>query len=349
MPNAAKRGAPRDLALVAACAHPVAIGAALVIFANDFGLRQVSPGWWSGKLSDAGWLVVTPILLASGLTLLRVPSKRAREVALATSIAVYLVMQLWPPLGAWFNPMHIADVEDLVVLPAVGLVLVAWRRRETVPSRTSLAMAVPFLGAALVATSEYSLSYPRRSWPCGEDMTWETDVPLRLSVGRPGMGVNSDAFARGIRLFDAQERLVPVIVTPADGYPHYAICAREGLRPESAYRLELGPWTGGDSNELPIVENAFPTVYFLTTATLGVPVATDDACREHAQTLTDEEFDACNQPPGRDTGDTGTTETGEDETGASETGDESGDFDSGGESSERPLDSGEDSAAGEDP
>ena len=98
MSNAAKQGAPRDLALVAACAHPVAIGAALLIFANDFGLRRVSPGWWSGKLSDVGWLVITPILLAAGLGLLRVPPKRAREAALSASIAVYLVMQLWPPL-----------------------------------------------------------------------------------------------------------------------------------------------------------------------------------------------------------------------------------------------------------
>jgi hypothetical protein len=81
----------------------------------------------TGKLSDVGWLVVVPVLLAGMLGLCGVAHRWARPLALVAAGGVYTALQVWPPFGAWFSVRHVADVGDLVALPAMFGAVFAWR------------------------------------------------------------------------------------------------------------------------------------------------------------------------------------------------------------------------------
>ncbi len=97
-------------------AHPLALGAAALVVVNDFVLREAVPGWLSGKLSDVGWLVVVPVLLASLLARVGIGDRVATRAALIVTAAFYTALQLWPPLGQFLRPGHVADAGDLLVL-----------------------------------------------------------------------------------------------------------------------------------------------------------------------------------------------------------------------------------------
>jgi hypothetical protein len=282
---------PPDWATVTAAGHPLVLGAAAVIFVNDLVLRVVAPGWLTGKLSDAAFLIVAPVFGAALLALAGVPGTWARRAAAFGTVVFYVALQLWPPLGAFFRASHVADVEDLLVLPAMFGAAYAWRRSAVRgatgavahasggthgdPSRYVAALALPLLAGALVATS-YGFE-TEASMPCGEDSTWDPAEALYLRLPAFDEPVDTDLFLRGLRLTDADGAEV-ALVAARPGGAFIAVCAREGLRGDTTYTWEIGPWTEESSNELRFVHNALPTVVFHTLAGDGVPVAGPADC-----------------------------------------------------------------------
>lgn len=145
---------PGDIVL-----HPVALGALIVLLANDHAWKGAFPGWVTGKVSDIVGLVVFPLLVlaiveilrrrvgvapmtmafvACGTGLMFVAVKISPAVADAYSHALGIVM--WPlrmgasaghaSLANATRPVRvIADPSDLVALPALGLAVFIARRR----------------------------------------------------------------------------------------------------------------------------------------------------------------------------------------------------------------------------
>lgn len=282
------------------------IAAALLILVNDFVLRGVAstPEWLTGKLSDIGWLVVVPVLLEALFNRL-MRERTARGLAIAAAVAVYTALQLWPPLGAWLKPDHVADVGDLRVLPAVFGALFVWRTPRLSPGWAAVG-AWPVLLGALLADSFWFA--PEASWPCGDGMVWETAEPLRLRLDfwPPS---NTDAFVRGLRLRDSKGVDVRLVVGETDDI---AVCARDGLQPNTSYTWEVGPWQDTPSNEAAWHHDALPTVTFRTSASEGIRAASGGDCAALVHELSDAGAEACDA--GGDTGDTSDT-TGTDDTG----------------------------------
>lgn len=255
----------------AAIGHPLTVAAAVLMLVNDLVLRVWSPGWLTGKLSDIGFLVVTPVLLAA-LVGGRVGVRGSASVqgcAIALTVAVYTTLQLWPPLGQLFSAAHIADAEDLLVLPAVLLAFLCWR-----PWRWRVPFALPVLGLALVATQgEGSVD---ETHPCAADPEWEPNLPLLVHLSHGPNTEITDHFVRGIHLHEPDGADLPIWVTYESGY--FAICARDGLRGSTDYVLEVGPWDENYTNEVGFTRDALPAVRFRTLPGDPVPVANASVC-----------------------------------------------------------------------
>lgn len=257
-------------------AHPVVWAAAGLVLLNDFGLRAIAPGWWSGKLSDVGWLVLVPVLAAAALASLGMAERRARILALVAAAGVYTTLQLWPPLGAWVSSAHVADAEDLIALPAL---FVAW----WVWCTPGYALGVPPAvgGALLVGTlvaDEWNTP-PEATWPCAATPTWTASRPLRVSVWDIQAPVGGEAFLRGLALTDEAGSAVPLVVA-AGGTGEALVCARDGLVAKTGYTWTLGPWDEPASNEVEFSHPALPTVQFVTGEEDGVPATTATECEE---------------------------------------------------------------------
>ncbi len=250
--------------------HPVVQLAAAVIVVNDAVLREVVPGWLTGKLSDVGWLVVVPVLLAEALTLLRV--RRARPLAIGVTATFYTVLQLWPPLGALFGPGHVADAGDLLALPALAGAIYAWRGARSTSTFVRLALGIALVG---VIAGDSLWAPLNMSWPCGNGMVWPTASPLRLELSSV-TAYSSDTFVRGLTLRDAVGTDIPLIVANDSGY--IAVCARDGLQPSTAYTWTIGPWDQHPGNEVEVVDGALPTVHFSTDSSRGAPAADVAGC-----------------------------------------------------------------------
>lgn len=289
---------------VAATTHPLVLSAAALIVVNDFLLRGRAPAWLTGKLSDVGWLIVAPVLVAAVLAVARVP--RARLVGFVVSGAVYVVLQVWPALGALVSAGHVADLQDLWALPAMLGAVVAWRGRAG--SRGAW-VGIPVLAGVLVADSWGTVS--STSWPCGDGMEWDPAEPLRLHLQTwAGTPADTDMFLDGLRLLDDAGAEVPLVVAATSPL---LVCARDGLRGDTAYTWEIGPWDAQPSNQVAFEEDALPTVTFRTVGGDGAPAADAAACAALATKLSDAVNDACSTWPtediwldtGADTGDTG--------------------------------------------
>lgn len=148
-----------------ALAHPVWVGALVVLLANDHVLKgaAILPVALTGKLSDVAGLIVAPILLAS---LLRLRSQRGLMGSHLAVGLVFTALQLssavsesWAVLWStfawgWSTTM---DPTDLLALPALGLswaVLVpaAQRRTTVAPAWRATLLGLGTLGC--VATSQ---------------------------------------------------------------------------------------------------------------------------------------------------------------------------------------------------
>ena len=156
-------------------AHPLSLAAAVLILVNDFSLRPVAPSWWTGKLSDAGALVIWPLLFAAALALI-LPRRwkhspaLAGGLALALTLAGYLLLKLSPATNALLLALSgqrlraVADPSDLLLLPI--LLLPAWllfrdEIRTARPTRLRweplLAGLVLLVGVADAAAPEYGI------------------------------------------------------------------------------------------------------------------------------------------------------------------------------------------------
>ncbi len=83
--------------------HPWVIAALVVWLLNDHCLKQMFPGWWTGKLSDAAGMVVIPVCLAA-MCVPKSASMYQQRKGLAWSFitvaAVFSAIQVWPA-AAW--------------------------------------------------------------------------------------------------------------------------------------------------------------------------------------------------------------------------------------------------------
>jgi hypothetical protein len=181
--------------------HPVAIGALVLLLANDHVLKAAWPGWWTGKLSDVAGLIVAPLALVA-LTH-RLPMRRRpgpAVIAIAVGAAFAAVKTLppaneayavasglisWPILavgdvlaGRPIGPIGLAptrlDPWDLIALPAVTvgwwLAVGAARPDLAVPSAARPWARVAVLGAALFALAATSIAPPRSLTSVGPDV-----------------------------------------------------------------------------------------------------------------------------------------------------------------------------------
>lgn len=272
-----------------AAAHPLVLAAAVLIVVNDYGLRAWAPGWASGKLSDAGFLVVAPVWSAAVLTMLGLGARTAKALALGSTAAVYVTLQLWAPLGAFFSARHVADAEDLLVLPALLGAVWVWTR--PVRKRLPPAVVLPLLAGALIATTlDIGLATQPVSWPCEATPHWPASVPLGLALH--DTPPDTDDFSRGLRLTDEEGTLVPLVVARLDDHGLVALCAREGLRADTAYTWEIGPWEEDSNNQADFWHEALPTVSFVASGTDGEPIDDAEDCAAAAG-LTTELREAC--------------------------------------------------------
>jgi hypothetical protein len=135
--------------------HPLAAAAGLLIAWNDFWLRPRHPGFWSGKLSDAGICVLLPLLLVAlaewgAFLLSRLRGVAWRPAGLGVHVgacgitALYFAgMELSPAFAraheAWLDAFvggvtgldfrsGTPDPTDLLALPLMGLAFVRMRR-----------------------------------------------------------------------------------------------------------------------------------------------------------------------------------------------------------------------------
>ncbi len=152
--------------------HPLPLGAAALLFANDHLLKGsgVLPGWVTGKLSDFAGLFVFPVLVVASLTwgLARLgkplPAHRTPilvGVVVAVTGLLFAALKLIPAVNHVVsailgpNSMDATDLGALVALPASGL----WMVRRAGAGRSSPApgrlrgVAAVFVALACVATS----------------------------------------------------------------------------------------------------------------------------------------------------------------------------------------------------
>ncbi len=160
-------GRQRDVlgSMIAWLAHPVSIGALVLLVVNDHVLKTVWPGFVTGKLSDLAGMVMFPPLLATALALVA-PRLPSRGLALGTVIAtgtvfttikssgyaVSLAERTWSVLSG--QPVTIAaDPTDLLAVPFVALAFWAWHRSSPFAAGTSKAVrAAVLVPVGLLAT-----------------------------------------------------------------------------------------------------------------------------------------------------------------------------------------------------
>ena len=145
-------------------AHPVTVGALVVLIANDHWWKQAAPGPVTGKLSDVAGLLLLPPLLA---VLARLPAVAATAVTgagfavtKASASGADAASALWTVLS---GPSIIRqDATDLIALPALGISWWAWTRaceRQLSRGFVVRLVLVPFALLGVVATS--APEYPR--------------------------------------------------------------------------------------------------------------------------------------------------------------------------------------------
>lgn len=154
---------------LSALAHPVSLGASVTLLLNAAVWQPAWPSWWTGKIGDFAWLVITPsivaLLLALCLPSIFSDSKRTLASAILitglgfslvkTSPLVHaLVTELLGRAG--FAPKLAMDPSDLLALPSLLVTWLVWNasRSSSLPRHTiirpgALALAV----LALIADS----------------------------------------------------------------------------------------------------------------------------------------------------------------------------------------------------
>src|SRR3990170_4019407 len=85
-------------------AHPVSVCAAGALLANAVVFQRWWPGWWTGKLGDAAWMVLAPFGVALALAGLfpRLAARRGRLgwLAILGVGSVFAALKAAPPANA---------------------------------------------------------------------------------------------------------------------------------------------------------------------------------------------------------------------------------------------------------
>lgn len=134
--------------------HPVALIALTVLIVNDHLLKLRYPGWLTGKLSDFAGLILFPILIVATIELAtRTPMSRRALMVIASVVAFGFVLVESTTQGARmyehgmgliqlpFRSLisgadaavpvrHVADLADLIALPAAFVVCLIGRDRS---------------------------------------------------------------------------------------------------------------------------------------------------------------------------------------------------------------------------
>lgn len=149
-------------------AHPISLAALVLLLVNDHVLKQLWPGFVTGKLSDVAGMVMFPPLLAAlvALTVPRTNPKTLAVVALCATGGGFSMIKLWgypaqlasSALTVVSGPSLVrADPADLLALPALALAWLAFRRARPITDRTArLVRAVVLLPLALFGTTATS-------------------------------------------------------------------------------------------------------------------------------------------------------------------------------------------------
>jgi hypothetical protein len=173
---------PAATAALAWLTHPVTCVALVLLIVNDHVLKAMWGTWWTGKLSDAAWLVVGPPLLATimvgagSFVGARRPSARScTRVSLVVVGALFVVVKSTAvgaalasaALTALAGPsVVLGDPTDLLMLPALALAWVVARatlsrvRPEPGPRMRSTARWLMVLPLAVLATTATSQTPP---------------------------------------------------------------------------------------------------------------------------------------------------------------------------------------------
>jgi hypothetical protein len=147
----------------------------LLLIVNDAALKQLWPGWITGKLSDVtglfAWTFFCSVLL---------PARITAWVAVATGAGfLYWKSAAADPLIAWWNTAvpvqvgRVTDVTDLLALAALPLAVIAARRAHPVRSSRLLRASVAL--CSVFAFAATSIIYPVTVWP--EKLEFEIPSP----------------------------------------------------------------------------------------------------------------------------------------------------------------------------
>ncbi|MCM0676071.1 hypothetical protein NCC78_15425 [Micromonospora phytophila] len=184
-------------------AHPVTVGALVLLVVNDHLLKAAFPGSVTGKLSDVAGLVLAPPLVAVLLTLVapRLRASTAVVVGFGLTAAGFTAVKssgyaaagasaLWTAVS---GPSLVrADRTDLIALPALALAGWCWSRARRDPVRHRSARLVRLLVLLPAATVAVAATSPV-PYPDGAGAA-VLDGRLVAGIGHSGDSYASDAY-----------------------------------------------------------------------------------------------------------------------------------------------------------
>jgi hypothetical protein len=152
---------------LAPLAHPLALVAAASLLLNALVWQPLFASWWTGKIGDAAWMVIGPLLVAAALSALRPVRDRLSRRALGalacalTALAFgaakavpavnSAVLLAGAALGYAFKLR--LDPTDLLALPFVLVAGWVWQHTPPRPGRALQAAALGLAALAVLADS----------------------------------------------------------------------------------------------------------------------------------------------------------------------------------------------------
>lgn len=156
-------------------AHPISIGAVLMLLLNDHYFRQRWPSWWTGKTGDFAWLIFAPLVAATAIAW--VLPRRQRKQESIVGIIAFSFTGLWfagvkisPAINKatvvlidifvdW-NGSLLVDPGDLIALPALLIGWHIWQQAKNAPLQPPpRSWVVLALGMVLTLAWQDGLSY----------------------------------------------------------------------------------------------------------------------------------------------------------------------------------------------
>ncbi|HUN07759.1 MAG TPA: hypothetical protein PLQ56_14210 [Aggregatilineales bacterium] len=129
-------------------AHPISLGAIVLLLFNDHWLRWNHPSWLTGKLGDFAWLAFAPFIAALLLAWV-IPARWKRQETYVGGLSIALIglwfglaktvplvhewtAVAWNNVIGWQGSLRL-DATDLLTLPALFISAWVWWRVGTLP------------------------------------------------------------------------------------------------------------------------------------------------------------------------------------------------------------------------